>query len=476
MKKKSLIFSALSVLTLGGILLGTACRKDNNINGDHAAVAGVLTACDGGVAITGDSVINTDINTDLTLVATKRYVLNRIIYVYGNHTLNIEAGTRIVGKVGSNTLGGVPGGGLVITKGSKINAVGAANNPIVFTSANADSTGKTPQSGDWAGVILLGKAPANTPTTKTIEGINPGGSIDATYGGTDPHDNSGTLKYVRIEYAGYALSTDNEINALTFGAVGDGTTIDYVEAYKSNDDSFEWFGGTVNASHLLSIDGLDDMFDTDNGFSGTITYALGLSDQARADKSQSNGFESDNNATGDSIAPFTHPKYNFVTIIGVTAARDTVTNSLPSGSGLYGRAAHIRRNAEFEISNSLFVGFAEGISLDTQLPAAPHWNTKTKYDLDTSKFDHVYAGGYSLPFSTEINHASFAAFTPKATQVTGTITPTTFANPFARTGIANYIPTIASTLRPYGAFPGGTDWTVAPGCASLAKWVKLTGL
>ena len=183
---------------------------------------------------------------------------------------------------------------MIITRGAKIEAVGTVDKPIVFTSNMAAGARDR---GDWGGLILLGKAKNNKGNSVPIEGIS-----DATdkgkHGGTDDADNSGTLKYVRVEYAGIPLSPDNEINGVTFGSVGSGTTVDYVQVYRSGDDAFEWFGGSVNAKHLLAVGTWDDDFDTDNGYSGKIQFAIAQRIHSIADVSGSNGFESDNDSNG----------------------------------------------------------------------------------------------------------------------------------------------------------------------------------
>ena len=146
--------------------------------------------------------------------------------------------------------------------------------------------------------------------TASIEG--PGDQ----YGGTDPDDNSGVMKYVRIEYPGIAYSLNNEINGLTFGGVGRGTTIDYIQVSYSGDDSYEWFGGTVNCKHLIAYRGWDDEFDTDFGFRGKLQFLVGLRDPEVADQSGSNGFESDNDGSGSTNSPRTSPTWWNVTLVG----------------------------------------------------------------------------------------------------------------------------------------------------------------
>lgn len=463
MNKKPLAVTLVSAATVLGMLLGTSCKKDNVVNNDRAVVAGGPSGASG---TCGDSTITGVITSNITLKSCKIYKLDGLVYVANNAVVTVEPGTVIKGIKGipaTSTDPGTPGGGLIVTRGAKLIADGTATDPIIFTSNEA-----APQSGDWGGVVLLGKAPTNHAAAVTVEGITGTPPADATYGGPSnnlPGDNSGILRYVRIEYAGYELATDNELNGLTLAGVGNGTILDYVEVYKSKDDAFEFFGGTVNASHLLAIDALDDMFDTDNGYSGTITYALGVSDPNRADKSQSNGFESDNNANGDAVTPYTHPTYNYITIIGQpNATAASITNGLPSGTGKYGRAAHLRRNAEFAVNNSIFLGFNYGISLDTQKPATGA-NTKTKYDAGTSTLTNNYVHAYVYPFSTEINFASFAAFAPLGTTNKGYTNADPNANiklaaPFAATrAIGNYVPQALSVAKAAGAFPtGNTTW------------------
>lgn len=460
MNKKPLVVTLLSALTMAGIFFGTSCKKDFQNGGNRPVVAG------GAPGTCPDSTIHGVITSDLFLKSCTIYKLDSLVYVANGATLTIEAGTRIQGKVGSNTVGGFPGGGLIVTRGAKIVAVGTASNPIVFTSDAA-----VPKSGDWAGVVLIGKAKTNWATSKIIEGI-PGTPIaDASYanpGDTLSNDNSGILKYVRIEYGGYAFSLNNEINGLTLAGVGKGTTLDYIEVFKANDDAFEWFGGNVDASHLLAVDAVDDMFDTDNGYSGKISYALGLSDTTRADQSQSNGFESDNDATGSSNLPITHPTYEYVTIVGLAnAARSRVVNDGPNANGKYGRAAHLRRNAEFNISKSIFLGFDKGISFDTQFGS-----TYTKFTGGTSTISNSFVHGYTYAFDTEVNFASWVNLTTPATANQGYVATDANASiklgtivgkgPFNRDTIANFIPKTSLPASPAvaaGAFPTGqTAW------------------
>ncbi|PSL29720.1 hypothetical protein [Chitinophaga ginsengisoli] len=448
MRKHSLILSVAAAL----IALSTACKKESNVVNDRPLTAAAADhTC-------GDSTISGVITSNLYLGDCKIYKLSGIVYVSNNATLTIAPGALIQG------IKGAPGGTLVITRGSKINAAGTQAAPILFTSDQA-----SPVSGDWGGVVLLGRADINQGDTALIEGIGGTPPASAYYGGSINNDNSGVLTYVRIEYAGYELSTDNELNGLTLGGVGSGTTINHVEVYKSKDDAFEFFGGTVNASYLIAVDPLDDMFDFDNGYTGTINFALGISDPNRADKSQSNGIELDGLATGDSTkTPFTRPVLNHITIIGqpnITAA--SITNGQPSGTGRYGRGAHFRRSGRFDLQNSVIMGFLTGVSLDSALG-----NTKSAYFRGLSTLNnnlvHAFATASTpwAPYANELN-ASLADFYNKATVANsayGGTNPNTginLVNPFART-IPGYYPAATSDARTFaaGAFTfGGADWT-----------------
>ncbi|MCB0573386.1 MAG: T9SS C-terminal target domain-containing protein, partial [Saprospiraceae bacterium] len=203
------------------------------------------------IAATAQIVVSGNITANTTWTKNNVYLLSGFVYVKNDATLTIEPGTVIKGD--KNTKGS-----LIVTRGCKIVASGTPDEPIVFTSNEA-----TPTYGDWGGVIICGKAPTNASNNGVDgEGLVEGG-VGELYGGNDPMDNSGVLRYVRIEYAGIAFQPNNEINGLTMGGVGAGTTIEYVQVSYANDDAFEWFGGTVNCKYLIAYRALDDDFDCD---------------------------------------------------------------------------------------------------------------------------------------------------------------------------------------------------------------------
>ncbi|MEO5977163.1 MAG: cell shape-determining protein MreB [Chryseolinea sp.] len=304
------------------------------------------------------------ITANTTFTASKYYLLKGNVYVQAPAILTIEPGTIIFGDK-------VTKGALIINRGAKIHAVGTAALPIVFTS----SAPKTFRNyGDWGGVVLLGKAQNNQSENQTIEGVTGTAGDDGKYGGSVNDDNSGEMQYVRIEFAGIALSTDNELNGLTFGSVGSGTTIDHIQVSYSGDDSYEWFGGTVNATYLIAYKGWDDDFDTDFGYRGNVQYGVSHRDPNIADKSGSNGFESDNDGAGNAASvksPLTNPKFSNISWFGpgVYAKLNGTALNKSNYSANFGFGGHLRRNSAIQIYNSILVGsYLEGVHFDKTNP------------------------------------------------------------------------------------------------------------
>jgi len=292
--------------------------------------------------------VSSDITTNTTWSGIVK--LENKVYVKNGATLTITPGTIIRGDKTTQ-------GTLIITKGAKINAAGTKENPIVFTSNQAVGVRAE---GDWGGVILLGKAINNQPGSKAnIEGITP--SVDTEFGGTDDMDSSGVLKFIRIEFAGIALQPNKEVNGLTFGSVGSKTAVDYVQVSFSGDDSFEWFGGTVDCKHLIAYRGLDDDFDTDFGYRGRVQFGLIVRDADLSDAAgDSNGFESDNDATGSNAKPLTTAVFSNITMVG---PKGDGTITLPQGEK-FEKAFRIRRNSGISVFNSLITGWEKGLSLE----------------------------------------------------------------------------------------------------------------
>ena len=296
-----------------------------------------------------------NITANETWTSNNIYLLNGFVYVKQGVTLTIQPGTIIKGDFISK-------GTLIIERDAKIIADGTVDQPIVFTSQKA--VGQRSY-GDWGGLILCGRASVNLPAnvangTAQGEGVIEGG-VGSIYGGglsPDDNDSSGVLRYVRIEYPGVAFQPNSEINGLTMGGVGRRTVVEHIQVSYSGDDSYEWFGGTVNCKWLIAYRGWDDDFDTDNGYSGKVQYGVVMRDPNIADQSGSNGFESDNDATGTTNTPITQPVFSNISVFGPLCFNSTVNS-------LYRRALHLRRNTRTSVFNSVFAGYPTGLLIES---------------------------------------------------------------------------------------------------------------
>ncbi len=291
----------------------------------------------------------------------KVYLLRGPVKVDTLEALTILPGTIIRGD---HT---VPNSCLLVRRGGKLYAAGTADKPIVFTS-NKNIGERLP--GDWGGILLLGTATVNTTSGFAfVEGLRQ--TPESQFGGgltPNDNDNSGVLSYIRIEFGGYVFQPNVEINGLTLGGVGRGTRIDHIQTSFTNDDSFEWFGGTVNCSYLVAYRGVDDNWDVDLGYNGNVQFCLGVRDPdlwdptfaAPSGSSTSEGFESDNDPGGSNNNPRTSPRFSNVTDIG------PFRGTAQPGSDLQGfrRAARIRRNSQTSIFNSILMDWRSGIFLD----------------------------------------------------------------------------------------------------------------
>jgi hypothetical protein len=317
-------------LLLASILGLFSCTKE--LGGDELPIN-----------VPSSTTLNGNINTTTTLTSDKVWTLKGYVYVTDGAKLIIQPGTKIISDIAEK-------GALCIERGAQIIAEGTVSNPIVFTSGKADGE-KAP--GDWGGIIILGKASTNRTSEPTIEG-----GIGRPYGGTLDTDNSGVLKYVRIEYAGIAALPNSEINALTLGGVGSGTIIENVQTIYANDDAFEFFGGTVNAKNLYAFATADDDFDFDFGYRGTINNGIAKRDPAFVDNGDAgNGVECDNDGVGSAAQPYTHPKLLNMVLVGPNNAGALANHNL----GL-----RFRRATQFTIKNSVIYGWMKGgLSLES---------------------------------------------------------------------------------------------------------------
>lgn len=304
--------------------------------------------------------ISGDITTNTTWTANNWYEIRGLVRVINGATLTIEAGTVIRGIA---TATAADKGALLIAKGARINAVGTPEKPIVFTSGFP--VGQRTR-GDWSGILIVGRSHVNTDAgTRQYEALPT--ETEALYGGglnPDENDNSGIIQFARVEFAGNNYLPNQELNSLTFGAVGAGTRIDNVQASFGLDDSFEWFGGSSNHKNLIAFAGSDDDYDCDEGYNGKVQYAIALRHPnvfENAANGTSNGFEHDNN-TGLNVVPgntnptpVTMPTFSQVTIMGPIRSGETTA---PQGS-LFGRALELRSSSATGLFNSIVAGYPQ---------------------------------------------------------------------------------------------------------------------
>lgn len=361
MKKNSFLIIALAL-----IVFVSACKKDQ---GDGSASGNFDRSSSAVLEDTRDIPNTTQtlpnvISTNTTLTADKVWVINGPTFVTNNATLTIQAGTYIKGTK-KPTVTSKPSF-LVVTKGAKLVANGTEASPIVFTS-NQAANSRTP--GDWGGIVLLGNGKTNVAATTVVEGMKNEYMTDlglATsiiqYGGSVEADNSGSLKYVRIEFAGDVISEGNELNGLTLGGVGSGTTLERVQVAYGADDAFEFFGGSVNAKYLVSYGNNDDDFDFDQGYQGSIQFAVSAKVPCLNYSSSPNGIES-NNITSPVVVTdasrLTRPVLSHFTIVGQNA-----TSAAFSSTG-----ALFRASSGYKVSNSIVAGFATGANISAGTPA-----------------------------------------------------------------------------------------------------------
>jgi hypothetical protein len=298
---------------------------------------------DGPINIPTSTTLSGNINTTTTLTSDKVWTLKGYVYVTDGAKLIIQPGTTIISDISEK-------GALCIERGAQILAEGTSSKPIIFTSGKPVGE-RTP--GDWGGIVILGRAKTNRTSEPTIEG-----GIGRPYGGTNDLDNSGVLRYVRIEYAGIAAMPNSEINALTLGGVGSGTILENIQTIYANDDAFEFFGGTVNGKNLYAYATADDDFDFDFGYTGTITNGVSKRDPQFVDSGDAgNGVECDNDGTGSLAQPYTHPKLFNMILVGPNVSTSLANHNL----GL-----RFRRATQFTMKNSIVWGWMKGgLSLES---------------------------------------------------------------------------------------------------------------
>jgi len=310
-----------------------------------------------------------NITATLTLDPAKVYLLRSLIVVRNGGKLVIPAGTVIRGLANQQS---TPKqyATIVVERGGYIQIDGTSTNPVVLTSAKPIGSRDR---GDWGGIVLCGKAVNNQGPDVQMEGFN-NISLNNTlakHGGINDDDNSGSINNLRIEFGGLAFEPNKEINAITFGSVGRNTIVNNIQVSFSGDDSYEWFGGTVNCKHIIAFKGTDDDFDTDFGYRGAVQFGIAFKDTSYFDLSwnatggsSSETFESDNDASGSGRLPLTSAVFSNMTCVGPIPAGMTWSQLSVTQKGAFRRGARIRRNSRLSIVNSIFMGYRNFVMFD----------------------------------------------------------------------------------------------------------------
>lgn len=293
-----------------------------------------------------NSVLQGSIVSDLTLKSGNTYTLNGEFLVKEGATLNIEPGVKIVAQYDDRV------DYILVEQGAKINALGTASAPIIMTSSKEEP-------GAWGGIHICGRAHTNAEGGKGSSEI--GG---ATYGGSNDADNSGVLKYVRVEYTGYAFDEEHEANGMTFYGVGNGTTIENCEAYHGSDDGFEFFGGSVNVKNMVVVNCSDDSFDWTEGWNGKGENLVAYQENASTLGYDCDCLiEADNNENNYSATPVSHP---------------VLKNLILVGNGGSKQGIRLRRGTEVEITSAKVCGKGKAVAVESAETENALLNGKSK--------------------------------------------------------------------------------------------------
>lgn len=322
MKTKNFRLVAMALVACMGVF--TACNDDDYVGGGDDGNGGVVE---------NNGTLEGSITSDLTLKSGNTYNLNGEFIIKAGATLNIESGVKIVAKYDDRV------DFILVEQGGKINAQGTASAPIVMTSTKEEP-------GAWGGIHICGLAHTNAEGGKGSSEI--GG---AEYGGDNDADNSGVLKYVRVEYTGYAFDEEHEANGISFYGVGNGTVVENCEAYKGSDDGFEFFGGSVNIKNMVVVSCSDDSFDWTEGWNGRGENLV-----AYQEAESSLGYdcdcliEADNNENNYAATPVSHP---------------TLKNLILVGNGGSKQGVRLRRGTEVEIENAEVCGKGSALAVES---------------------------------------------------------------------------------------------------------------
>ena len=403
--RKNWKFAAMT-LVAGMALFTTACSSDddpaaNTVNGNGTEESYVL---------------DKDITENVTLETGKNYTLNGGIHVKAGATLTIQPGVTITAKHDGTV------DYILVEQGAKIDAQGTASQPIVMTSEKKEA-------GAWGGLHICGYAHTNNGSGSSEIG-------NAPYGGNNDADNSGTLKYIRLEYTGYAFDEEHEANGVSFYGVGNGTTVEHLQAYKGSDDGFEFFGGSVNVKYLVATSCSDDSFDWTEGWNGKAQFLV-----AYQEGETSLGYacdclmECDNNGTNFAATPVAHP---------------VIANATLIGNGGEAQGVRLRAGTEVELYNTIITGKGKALTVETN-------ETENALKNGTSKLEYVAIAGELSSKQGIYTNADFV-------QATGNLDNQTFTwnNKYVGTldGGKDLSADSFFTSTDYkGAVKSGEDWT-----------------
>ena len=444
--KKILPLIALSATLVTGCVKVNIDDSTNN-NGSTNTGGGTLQE-----QIIASKVLTGNIDKVVELPKGK-YTLKGYVFLTDRATLRFAAGSVIV----SDT---IQKGALIVERNSRLFADGTAAEPIIFTSGKAAGS-RTP--GDWGGIVLLGNAPTNRSTEPIIEG-----GINSKYGGSVVADNSGILRYVRIEFAGIAADPNSEINGLTCGGVGSGTILENIQVSYGNDDAYEFFGGTVNPKNLIAFATADDDFDFDFGFVGRLQYGISLRDPLFVDGGDAgNGIECDNDGTGTTAAPRTRPQMSNFTFCGPNGAAGTLAN--------HNFNTRFRRSTHFVLRNSILMGYQKaGFQFESDSTAQSYIDGRSTF---RHNLVHAVAEPYKVSSTTLINAAAVKA-QAEGSDSCKTYTAATdimLENPF-NLPAPNFAPKAGSPATAAGAasFVGlsGVTSTTYAGAIGTTNWLQ----
>lgn len=409
--RKNWKFAAMT-LVAGMALFTTACSSDN----DPAANTGNGNTEGNGNGTEESYVLDKDITENMTLETGKNYTLNGGIHVKAGATLTIQPGVTITAKHDGTV------DYILVEQGAKIDAQGTASQPIVMTSEKKEA-------GAWGGLHICGYAHTNNGSGSSEIG-------NAPYGGNNDADNSGTLKYIRLEYTGYAFDEEHEANGVSFYGVGSGTTVEHLQAYKGSDDGFEFFGGSVNVKYLVATSCSDDSFDWTEGWNGKAQFLV-----AYQEGETSLGYdcdclmECDNNGTNFAATPVAHP---------------VIANATLIGNGGEAQGVRLRAGTEVELYNTIITGKDRVLTVETD-------ETENALKNGTSKLEYVAIDGEVSSKQGIYTNADFI-------QATGNLDNQTFtwSNKYVGTldGGKDLSADSFFTSTDYkGAVKSGEDWT-----------------